>query len=732
MKSSAYSLLAEPIRRVLWNMGWNDLRPVQEEAIPILLQTEQDLLISARTAAGKTEAAFLPILSQICATPAASVRAIYVGPLKALINDQFRRVEDLCLHAQIPVHRWHGDVSSQQKKNLLKQPSGVLLITPESIESLFVNQGSALHFLFHSLSFVVIDELHAMIGCERGTHLRSLLYRIDRFCLTPPRMVALSATLGDLQMSKQWMRPNDPERVQLLEDHGAEKAIRFRIFGYQRPSPQDSSASDDSKKGDSEKESPVEMTLKMYRDFRESKNLIFVNSRADVEWYGDQLNQHAKDEGTPDRFLVHHGSLSRQIREHTESLMLGNEPHTTVCTATLELGIDIGNVAAVGQVGCPWTVASMIQRLGRSGREDGQAHSMRLYIVDDQPNARSSLCERLFPQLIQSVAVTELMLQRWAEPPEIAKYDFSTMTQQILSVIAQTGGLPTQELHSQLVTRGAFQSVELESFESLLRSLGDHDLIEQMTSGELILGLAGERIVRHYDFYSAFATAPEYRIVHQSTALGTVPIRYLPAPDDHLLFAGRRWLVVSVDDRRKEIVVTPARGRKKPRFQGGSGTVHPTVREMMRNVLSESRAVAYLNEGAAEMLAQARQTAQEAGLLHQSIVPLSNSTSLWFTWTGSRAHRTLELMAKHSGIDCTDHQGIAFEFSMSQTDLRVNLQCLADIPPDPMGLAALQQPLELRKYDEYVDQQLLLQAVASEVLDIPVALQVLRSISCTT
>jgi ATP-dependent helicase Lhr and Lhr-like helicase len=235
MATDAFSLLAEPLRRALWRMQWTALRPIQVDAIRAVLQTKDDLIISARTASGKTEAAFLPILSRVLDQPFGSVRAMYVGPLKALINDQFRRLEELCEHAEIPVHRWHGDVAQSQKHALFDQPSGILLITPESLESLFVNRSTRLPGLFRHLSFVVIDELHAFIGRERGTHLRSLLYRLERHAETGYRIAALSATLGDLSGTAAWLRPGHAERVQIISDLSEQKAVRYRIYGYLRP-----------------------------------------------------------------------------------------------------------------------------------------------------------------------------------------------------------------------------------------------------------------------------------------------------------------------------------------------------------------------------------------------------------------------------------------------------------------------------------------------------------------
>ena len=730
MSQDAFSLLAEPIRRALWDMRWTELRSVQQQAIQILTQTDRDLLISARTAAGKTEAAFLPILSQICENPTSSVRVIYVGPLKALINDQFRRLEELCQHASIPVHRWHGDVSGQQKRNLLTRPGGVLLITPESIESLFVNQSTSLQSLFHSLSFIVIDELHALIGCERGTHLRSLLHRLERFTLASTRIVSLSATLGDMAMSAAWMRPGAPESVAILDDLDSQKAVKFRIHGYRRPNPNRGCGTIPQSDPDELSAAPPgEMTLDIFKSFRDTRNLVFANARADVEWFGDQLNQYAAKDGIPGRFLVHHGSLSRQIREHTELLMQSHAPYTTVCSATLELGIDIGNVNAVGQIGCPWSVGSLIQRLGRSGREDDQPHSMRMYILEDEPSSRSSLCDRLYPDLIRSIALSELMLEKWVEPPEIARFDFSTLTQQVLSVIAESGGLTARELFGRLVTNGAFRDIDQTMFASLLRSLGDHDLIEQMSSGDLILGLSGEQIVRHHEFYSAFATPPEYRVVYGGAGLGTLPVRYLPVPGDHILFAARRWQVISHDDRRKEIVVSPAKGRKRPKFQGASGTIHPKVRQTMREVLLKANPIAYLNNEAKIMLDEARQTAVDVGLHRGTIIPIGPSTSLWFTWTGTKSHRTLALIASDAGFECTDHEGLALEFNLSSTALTDVLCHLASRPIDPMALAGRQEPRQLRKYDQYVNDENLMITIANEFLDVEDAKRVLMQLT---
>ncbi len=705
--SSSYALLAEPIQKALWKLGWESLRPIQEQAIGFIQNSQNDLIISARTASGKTEAAFLPVLSVICQNPASSVQAIYVGPLKALINDQFRRLEELCEYARIPVHRWHGDVSASKKQKFVSNPRGVLLITPESIESLFVNRSSALNSLFHSLWFVVIDEIHALQGTERGTHLRSLLFRVDQCAINPPRIVGLSATIGDEKLSAEWVRPNATERVDLIKDDQSKKSIQYGIFAYQ--------SSKDDEEQDSQ--SSHELSQDLYNSFSKGKNLIFANTRPDVEWYTDELNHLAAQEGRPDQFLIHHGALSRDIREHTEKMMQGKIPFSTVCSATLELGIDIGNVRAVGQIGCPWSVNSLVQRLGRSGREEDQPQIMRIFLPEDLFSFTQHLSGQLYPPLVQAIALTELMLESWVEPCESNSGDLSTLVQQILSVIAETGGLQAAELFKKLIVSGAFRHIDQTLFVDILRQIGQEDLIEQTKQGELILGLKGEKIVRSYEFYSAFATPPEFRVVYQGQAIGMLPTTYLPSENQHFLLAGKRWQVVGIDYDRREIGVVPARGRKRPKWDSLGPNVHQKVRQKMRQVLAENKQIGYLNSSASQLLEQARTTFRNADLIHKDLFALSLTKTLWFTWTGTRIHQTILAMLERHKIKLLDY-GVAIELDLSFNQTIDLLHQLVRTKQEPRVLAKMVDPKFRRKYDEYLSEQLLEWSIAEDVIDI--------------
>ncbi len=714
-QSDGYALLAEPIQRALWKLGWEKLRPIQDDAIKILQNSDSDLIISARTASGKTEAAFRPILSTICHNPGTSVRAVYVGPLKALINDQFRRLEELCEYAQIPVHRWHGDVSASKKQKFMSKPSGILLITPESIESLFVNRSTALRNVFHSLSFVVIDEIHALQGTERGTHLRSLLFRIDNYAVSPPRIVGLSATIGDIKLSAEWVRPDVPEQVQLIQDDQSKKKIQYGIFAYRM--------SDD--RGRQEKQDllpPSDISVDLYESFSQGKNLIFANTRDDVEWYTDELNHRSAKEGRPDQFLIHHGALSREIREHTENLMQGNIPFSTVCSATLELGIDIGNIRAVGQIGCPWSVSSLVQRLGRSGREEFQPQIMRVFVLEDELRADSKLHDQLHPRLIQTIAITELMREQWVEPCYPNSGDLSTLVQQILSIIAETGGIKAAELFNRLIVSGAFQQIDQTLFIDILHQIGKEDLIEQTEPGELILGLQGEKIVRSYEFYSAFTSAPEYRVVYQGQPIGMLPTTYLPSEKQHFLLAGKRWQGIGIDHDRREIGVIPARGRKRPRWGSLGLKVHQRVRQKMRQILADNKQYGYLNPTAIQLLVQSQTVFNNAGLKHIDLIELSPSKSLWFTWTGTDIQRTIIALLEKHKVNCVDSE-IAIELDLSIEQTKAILNKIASTQHDPLVLAQLVYPKQRRKYDFYLSDRLLEWSIAQDVIELEGAYQ---------
>jgi ATP-dependent helicase Lhr and Lhr-like helicase len=700
---SAFRLLHKQVQEQLYRMAWQELRPVQVQAIFALKQKQGDVIISAPTAGGKTEAAFLPILSCILESPLPGLRALYIGPLKALINDQFRRLDELCEHLEIPVHRWHGDVGVAQKRKLLEKPSGILLITPESLESLFVNHADKLSKLYSSLGYIVIDELHSFFGSERGAQLRSLIKRIKRYCGKTPRVIALSATMGDLTLAAKWLCQDDSTKVTVVSDPGAVREIRLGVGAYAEP--EHISSREDAK--DDEEEVPDERLINdLFKHFHGKKALVFGNQKTRIEVYADAVKGEAARRGVADNFLVHHGSLGKIEREDTEDELRSDRRVAVFCSSTLELGIDIGPVEIVGQLGCPPSVSALLQRVGRSGRREGQPAAIREY-CEVRVRKDAPLPDRLHLELLQTCAVSQLAIDGWCEPPRPNKMHLSTLVHQIMALIAEHGGERVPQLYADLVKHGAFPGITEQQFAGLMRSMGKHELIEQDESGLLILGRVGERLARRFDFYSVFQTPTEFDVRHEHRTIGS--IQYTPSQEaqQYLILAGKRWLVLSVDQEAQVIQVEPSRGKRAPRF---SSKVHweidDAVTQMMRTILLSNDPLIFCDSFATKYLDYARREASAAGLSEKFLIPEGKRT-YWFSWKGSRINHTLWLIMKGQGLTC--HNAGPGLLAIDECDPEKLLQVLRTVKIDSLSLstvAALQSVVPVEKYDSYLPEEL--------------------------
>ena len=729
---TAFNRLHASLQEALYRMKWTKLRPIQVDAIHQIFDGDGDLIISARTAAGKTEAAFLPILSRMLAEPARGVRAVYVGPLKALINDQFSRLEQLCREAEIPVHKWHGDVPASQKRSLLEHPSGVLLITPESVESLFVNHPHRLSTVFASLSFIVIDELHSFIGTERGAHLRSLICRLGAKSRQPVRRAGLSATFGDDKDAIcRWLRPADPESVTIIESTTDQRAIQLKIYGHLKFPETGNEKTNDDLEAPNRTDAGLERAV--FEAFYGKTALIFINAKSYIEQIADYARRLAERRGLPNLFRVHYGSLSKSEREETEEALKTTRATATFCSSTLEMGIDVGNVKLVGQIGPPWSVSSLSQRLGRSGRKEGEASIIRIHIEEDEPEEDTRLFYRLFLGLLQATAMTRLMLLKWCEPPDADRFHLSTLIQQVLSVIKERGGAHAESLHRSLVLDGGFPGVDQNTFLRLLRAMGAADLIEQAPDGLLITGLRGERIVGHHDFYVAFVVEDEYRVSHAGHHIGNVGFVPDLEEEGFLILAGRRWKILDIDHDRKTILVQPSTGGRVPRFfSGPGGDIHPRVRQVMRALLEQNEPIAYLDPTASTLLAQARSTARESGLLRDPFLQDGLDT-IWFTWNGSKIQRTLWALGKITGTFTIVDEAVALVFEKTPIErVKEIYQAFLTNCPEAVALA-MQFPWRVvEKYERYLSDDLTAELFARERMDLVGALEKIREIRADT
>lgn len=720
--SAAFGKLHPKIQEAIWQRKWDELRPLQVDAINAVFDGGGDIILAAATASGKTEAAFLPILSQLVDSADGSVGALYISPLKALINDQFRRIEELCEYADIPVHRWHGDVSATEKRRLREKPGGVLLITPESLESQFINYTGLVARIYSGLKYIVIDELHSFLDNVRGIHLRSLLARLEIDAGVEPRRIGLSATIGDFTPACAFLNVDRPESVQVIQDKTARKELRIGLKAFL----EGAKAGDEAEEDSDEPKGLGAIAEDVAMNFRGNANLVFCNSRRQTEMLTDKLRHiRERERWAADPFYLHHGSLSKDLRLEAEESLKSGRPITAICTSTLEMGIDLGAVTAIGQVGPTWTVSSLVQRLGRSGRREGEAQILRMFTLDDEITEKSSLTDRLYPELIRGIAMIELLLEKWLEPSAMQRCHYSTCVHQVLSILRQTGGAMAADLYDKLCVRGAFRSIEMPQFLILLRGLKQADLLEQIASGEIILAPEGERIVEARDFYAAFISSVEFKVESDGQAIGMLPEDSIPAPGEFLLLAGRRWQVVDIYQREKVVLVKPARGWKKPQFNGGGGGLHRQVMEKMRKILASDGGYSFLHKSAGEMLGSARLAFATAGLNERDVLEQGNSITI-YPWAGSSIMESLALFAKAAEMKVSaDNLSITYE-GVGIEEVRLHWRTVADGKTTDSELLEQCLSLERDRFDKFIPRELLGNALLTESLDIVGARQLCR------
>lgn len=717
--TSSYHRFAPFIQEYIYSQGWADLRPVQVEACRVIFETDTHLLIAAGTASGKTEAAFLPVLTLLHDDPPTGVGAIYVGPIKALINDQFDRLTDLLKQAEILVWAWHGDIVQSRKKHLLKHPNGILQITPESLESLLINQHTELDRLFGDVRFVIIDEIHAFIGSDRGAQILCQLSRLAQITQNQPRRIGLSATLGDYAMAEDWLRsgtdrpvitphlPAELRTIQLALEHFYTSSLVVRARGETRDAAF----------------SPYQRHL--FDQSQSRKCLIFANGRSETETVIASLRQIAQAKGFPDVYHVHHGSIAAPLREAAENAMRDpTSPTVTAATVTFEMGIDLGQLDRVLQLEAPPSVASFLQRLGRSGRR-GSPADMRFVCAEDKLTG-GALPELIPWQLLQCIAVIQLYLEeKWIEPIAPLHYPFSLLYQQTMSTLLALGELSPAALAQRVLTLPPFRAISQDDFRQVLRHLIELDHIQRTKENGLIVGMTAERIVKSFKFYAIFPDTEDYAVWSDGIELGTVVVQ--PAVGDRLSLAGRTWEVTEVSSNRKVIQVKPAIGTSTVSWRGSSGNIHTRVLQRMRQALLEDIEYPYLQPGAKTRLAAARKLAQKEGFESSYLFPLEGNACCILPWAGTIAVRTLERFLR---LHCRDALKIKGVVGRSPYFLVVNMgkcstvglyheiKSLSDRRMSADDLLGEDEAPKLQKYDEFIPPDLLRRAFAADYLDI--------------
>ena len=659
---SAFDRYAPFVQDYIYRNRWENLRAIQVAAAEAIFNTDENVLLTASTASGKTEAAFFPIITLFSEDPPASVGCIYIGPLKALINDQFTRLNDLCAEADIPVWHWHGDVAQSHKARLMKHPSGILQITPESLEALLLHKHAAIPRLFGDLRFVVIDEVHSLLRGDRGGQTLCLIERLSRIAGVNPRRIGLSATIGDPEKTGDFLSLGTGRGtiIPRIEAKGAKWRLSMEHFYVKDIQAAEGKDIPDALPVLEEKTAEAPKNADpgigyIYEHTKHKKCLVFVNSREECETVTTTLRQYCENQREPDRFLIHHGNLSASYRETAEGIMKDDSQYmTTVTTATLELGIDIGRLERAFQIDAPWTVSSFLQRMGRTGRRESPPE-MWVVMREDEPEARAMLPTTIPWKLLQGIALVQLYLEeRWCEPPRLdRRLPYSLLYHQTMSTLASCGELSPRALADRILRLHYFHRITQEDYKVLLRHLIQTGHIQQTEQGGLIVGLAGERVVNSFRFYGVFQENEEYTVRSESQELGTI---VLPPPvGEKLAIAGHVWEVLDVDHKRHLVYCQQVKGSIPAYFGQCPGDLHTKILRRMRKVLQEDRSYPYLMKNAVARLDQARYTALHSGAADRPLINLGGKMWCLLPWVGTYTFLAMERFLK---IKCGDRLGL--------------------------------------------------------------------------
>ncbi|MBQ8140927.1 MAG: DEAD/DEAH box helicase [Clostridia bacterium] len=712
------------IRDFIYSNSWDSLRGVQIAAAKTIFYTDRNLLLTSSTASGKTEAAFFPILTELYQKPPSSVGVLYIAPLKSLINDQFLRIDSLLKESGIRVTHWHGDVAASHKKKLLSLPEGILQITPESLEAMLINRSNDIPRLFSDLRYVVIDEIHTLMGSDRGNQIICQLSRIARLIGRSPRRIGLSATVGETEKAVRWLSAGSGRDTD-APSFEAEK-IKWRLgMEHFFINSKNADQSESAREGKNETSALDAGYEYMYDCVKDKKAIVFSNSREETEYVCATLRQIADKRGERDIFLIHHGNLSAALREEAEMKMKNEEISAVTCaTVTMELGIDIGRLERILQNDAPNSVSSFLQRLGRSGRR-GQPPEMMMVFREEEPLPNAPLPQIIPWSLLRAIAIVQLYIEeRFIEPPSEKKQPMSLLFHQTLSVLASCGELTPAALADRVLSMPPFSEVSKEDYRTLILSMLRSDMLEMTEEKGLIVGLAGERLLNSFKFYAVFNDSEDFTVRCESEEIGTITTP--PPAGDRFALAGRVWEVLETDLQRRLVYVKGVEGKMEISWPGDYGEIHTRILERMKKILEEDTEYPYLKENAESRLRKAREVARATSLTKRSMVYLGGYTWCLFPWLGTRSFRTLRkfiaLNAHRFGISGIEFEGCYYMTFRMEKGSGEELAAFMAEYVSRYGIKAeeLVNGRELpvfEKYDRYIPGELLRFAYSADKLN---------------
>ena len=644
---SAFDRLHPSLQHHIVNsLGWRALRPLQEHAIGPLLDGDHALLL-APTAGGKTEAAVFPLLSRMLTEQWSGLSVLYVCPMKALLNNIEPRLRAYGALVGRRVDLWHGDIGAARRRAILGERPDLLLTTPESIEVMLVSSRSEPRVLFQDLQAVVVDELHAFAGDDRGWHLLAVLERVRHLSGREIQRLGLSATIGNPEALLEWLAPASSRPRRVVAPGGDATSPASAHLDYV---------------GSVRNAAKVVSAL-----HRGEKRLVFCDSRTGVEQFAAELRQSGTET------FVSHSSLALDERRRSEEAFSQSRDCVIVATSTLELGIDVGDLDRVIQIDAPATVASFLQRLGRTGRRPGTVRNCLFLATSDDGFLRASGLLRLWLDgYVESVA----------PPPE----PFHIFAQQLLALALQEGQIGRTTWREWLGRMPAFRAMAIEHLDDIIEFMLARGMLFE-DGGMLSIGVEGERSFgrRHFmELMSVFTSDPLFSVRHGRTELGLVhPLSFQVRREGPvvLLLAGRSWEVSHVDWDHRVAYVKASTEKGRSRWIGPGVPLSFDHCRAIRQVLVEESLRIDMSKRARMKLDELRQDFSWVDATGTAVVRDQAGASRWWTFAGLRANATLGELTGPLRLSASreDNLSIRLQDGVSIEELRRRLD---DLPGD--------------------------------------------------
>ena len=592
---------------IVSRLGWSSLRPVQEIAGEALL-AGKNAIVLAPTAGGKTEAAMFPTLSGMVEDQPDGLGAVYIAPIKALLNNQSERLDLYTEMVGLRRFVWHGDITNHVRRRFLADPTELLMTTPESLEVMLVSERVDEAKLFHDLRVVIIDEIHAIAGQDRGAHLMSVLERIARLSRHDIQRIGLSATVGNPEAILDWIRGTS-QRSGTVVDPPKEPARR-QLRVVHRPD-------------------LGQIASDAAQVARGCKSLFFCQSRSTTEAVAECMRRNEID------VFVHHSAVSKEEREIAEESFHRGSDACIVCTSTLELGIDVGDLDRVLQSEAPDTVGSFLQRMGRTGRRKGQVANSTFFCETEEG-------------VLQSIALIELAKSGWVENVDVNDRCWPVLIHQLLAMSLAYDGITIEDAWSHLSIVPDFHGIARDEFDRLIAwMLEDGSLV--LTSGQLVLGPKAQRRFGRRNFmelFAVFSSPQSYTVQTQAgQPLGTLSQSFVDRLVDQVscfLLSGRAWAVVRIQHDDRHVIVEPApRGRQPtwggylPQFLG-----HAVCQKIL-DILTCTEMYRYLESEATAVVNQRRDEMRRFLQPGCGGIQAVDQEFRWWTFAGGRINSTL-------------------------------------------------------------------------------------------